>query len=72
MISPVFKINVQNESRCQRSSEITIKIAFDVSDMNVWAAERFGRNISIVPDDVAHTGILLSEVWIKEITKSMD
>ena len=40
--------------------------------MNVWAAERFGTNISIVPDDVAHTGILLNEVWIKEITKSMD
>ena len=39
--------------------------------MNVWAAESFDTNISIVIDNVAHTGILLSE-WIKEITKSMD
>ena len=30
--------------------------------MNVWATERFGTNISIVRDDVAHAGILLSEV----------
>ena len=40
---------------------------------NVWAEpERFGTNISIVTDDFANTSILVNEVWMDEITKSID